>query len=141
MPRRTDKPTEQPIPSNPTKRANPTKRVPAFFFRTQRGNEPVRDWLRQDLTANERKAAGEDIKTVEYGWPIGMPTCRSLGDGLHEVRTNLPGRIARVLFYVDADQRMVLLHGFIKKSQKTPEADLTIARARKAEHEEDVDNA
>lgn len=83
MPRRTAKPTEQPAPSNPT------KRVPAFFFRTQRGNEPVRDWLRQHLTADERKAVGEDIKTVEYGWPIGMPTCRPRGDGLHEVRTNL----------------------------------------------------
>src|SRR5208282_1370612 len=135
MPRRTGKPTEEPAPSRPT------KRVPAFFFRTKLANEPVRDWLKKDLATGERKAVGEDIKTVEYGWPMGMPTRRSFGDGLHEVRTHPPGRIARVLFYVDADRRLVLLHGFIKKSRKTPDADLAIARARKAEHEEGVDNA
>jgi hypothetical protein len=63
-----------------------------------------------------------------------MPTCRLIGGGLHEVRTGLPGQIARVLFYVDAGQRMVLLPGFIKKSQKTPDADLGIARERMARH-------
>src|SRR5580704_13642490 len=103
MSHRPGKPTEYPASFKPT------KRIPAYFFRTKRENEPVRDWLKGDLTADERKAVGEDIKTVEYGWPVGMPTCRSFGDGLHEVRTNLPGRIARVLFYVDAEQRMVLL--------------------------------
>jgi phage-related protein len=111
------------------------KRIPAFFFQTEQGNEPVRKWLKDDLTPDERKLVGEDVKTVEYGWPVGMPTCRPLGDGLHEVRTNLPNGIARVLFYVDAHQRMVLLHGFVKKSQKTPNADMKRARDRKAEHE------
>ena len=71
-----------------------------------------------------------DLKTVEFGWPIGMPTCRAMGGGLFEVRTNLPGRIARVLFCVDRG-RMFLLHGFIKKSQKTPKADLDLALRRK----------
>jgi phage-related protein len=65
-----------------------------------------------------------------------MPTCRPIGGGLHEVRTGLPGQIARALFYVDAGQQMVLLHGFIKKSQKTPDADLGIARERMARHKE-----
>jgi len=125
MPRRPVKPAEHPVASKPS------KRVPAFFFLTQRRNEPVRDRLKRDLRENERKAVGPDIRTVEYGWPIGMPTCRSMGNGLHEVRTNLPGRIARVLFYVDANQRMVLLHGSIKKSQKTPNADLMIAPAER----------
>lgn len=111
------------------------KKIPAFFFRTQKGNEPVRDWLKEALTSHERKLVGEDIKTVEYGWPIGMPTCRPLGDGLIEVRTNLSSRIARVLFYVDEDERMVLLHGFVKKSQQTTSTDMNLARARKAEHE------
>ncbi|MGH6857315.1 MAG: type II toxin-antitoxin system RelE/ParE family toxin [Methylocella sp.] len=120
--------------------SKPTKRIPAFFFSTGQGNEPVRDWLKDSLTRSERKLVGEDIKTVEYGWPIGMPLCDCLGEGLHEVRTSLPGRIARVLFYVDARQRMVLLHGFIKKSRETSKSDKQIARARKAEHEKGLDN-
>lgn len=74
--------------------------------------------------------------TVEYGWPVGMPTCGHLEDGLCEVRTNLPqNRIARVLFYIDKLGRMVLLHGFIKKTRRTPTEDLKLARARKKKHE------
>lgn len=65
----------------------------------------------------------------EQGWPIGMPVCRPLGQGLHEVRTTLDNRIARVLFGIAGDE-MVLLHGFIKKSQKTPKAELELARNR-----------
>src|SRR5271165_5633260 len=118
--------------------SKPNKRIAAFFFRTGQGNEPVRDWLKEDLTPDERKLGGEDVKTVEYGWPIGMPTCRPLGDGLNEVRTNLPSRIARVLFYVDARQRMVLLHGFVKKSQQISAADLKLAQTRRAEHERGI---
>jgi len=111
------------------------KRVPAFFFQTASGNEPVRDWLKS-MAPGDRRAIGEDIRTVEYGWPIGMPTCRSLGEGLHEVRTDLGGnRIARVLFYIDARQRMILLHGFVKKTRATPESDLRLARQNKGKHE------
>jgi phage-related protein len=92
----------------------------------------VRDWLR-DLPAEDRRAIGADIATVEHGWPIGMPTCKSLGDGLWEVRTNLSRRrIARVIF-VMMDGQMALLHGFLKTTQKTPKADLDLARARKRE--------
>jgi phage-related protein len=83
----------------------------------------------------DRKAIGEDIKDVEFSWPIGMPLCRSLGGGLWEVRSDLRlGRIARVLFCV-RDSRMVLLHGFIKKSQKTPatERDVGIRRMKALE--------
>jgi phage-related protein len=112
----------------------PGKKVPAFFYQSQGGNEPVRMWLKDKLAPAERKLVGEDIKTVEYGWPIGMPTCRSLGEGLHEVRTDLPDGIARVLFYVDKFERMVLLHEFKKKTQKTPDADLKTARSRQAQH-------
>jgi phage-related protein len=113
------------------------KKVSAAFFQTEKGNEPVRDWL-LELTQAERKMVGEDIKTVEFGWPIGMPTCRSLGGGLHEVRTSLPDRIARVLFYVDERQRMVLLHGFIKKTRETPDSDKALALTRKAAHEKEL---
>jgi phage-related protein len=104
------------------------KRITATFFATEGGAEPVRDWLKS-LSREEQKRIGDDIRTVEFGWPIGMPVCRALGKGLYEVRTNLKNRIARVFFTIDGDE-MVLLHGFIKKSQATPDAELTLARAR-----------
>ncbi len=81
------------------------KRIPAIFFRTQAGGEPVRDWLKA-LSPDDRKRIGEDIKTVEFGWPIGMPVCRPFGGGIYEVRTLLSqNRIARVLFYIDRRAR------------------------------------
>jgi phage-related protein len=120
-------------PSN--KRKNVGKRVPAIFFRTEAGGEPVRAWLK-DLSPDDRKHIGEDVKTVEFGWPIGMPVCRPLGGGVYEVRSTLAqNRIARVLFYIDKKSRMVLLHGFIKKTQKTPREDLDLARSNKSKHE------
>jgi len=95
----------------------------------------VREWLR-GLSPGDRKRVGEDIKTVEFGWPIGMPVCRPLGEGVYEVRSSLAqNRIARVLFYIDKKGRMVLLHGFIKKTQKTPDEDLELARANKKKHQ------
>lgn len=110
------------------------KRVPANFYRTEAGNEPVRLWLKS-LATEDRRLIGEDIKKVEFGWPLGMPTCRPMGDGLHEVRTALPGnRIARVLFYIDKNQRMILLHAFLKKTSATPMADLELARTNKQKH-------
>jgi phage-related protein len=112
------------------------KRVPAIFFRTEAGGEPVRDWLKGLPSPEDRKRIGEDIKTVEFGWPIGMPVCKPLGDGIHEVRTSLvQNRIARVLFYIDKKGRMVLLHGFIKKTQKTPDPDFELARSNKSRHQ------
>jgi phage-related protein len=92
--------------------------------------EPVREWL-QKLDAADRKVLGEDIKDVEFSWPIGMPLVRSLGDGLWEVRSNLSGgRIARVIFTVEHGA-MVLLHAFIKKTQATPRQDIDLALRRK----------
>lgn len=111
------------------------KRIPAIFFRTEAGGEPVRDWLKH-LPSEDRKAIGSDVMTVEFGWPVGMPVCRSLGKGLYEVRTDLTGnRISRVLFYIDKKTRMVLLHGFIKKTTKTPDDDLKLAATNKSKHE------
>ena len=106
------------------------KRLPAAFYQSFSGREPVREWLKA-LEDEDRKVIGEDIKDVEFSWLIGMPLCRSLGKSLWEVRSDLAGgRIARVIFCV-ASGRMVLLHGFIKKTQKTPEADLELALKRK----------
>lgn len=110
------------------------KKVPAVFFRTAGGREPVREWLR-GLPLMDRKAIGDDIRAVEFGWPLGMPLVRSLGDGLHEVRTRLPSRrIARVIFFVGDRGALVLLHGFIKKTQKLPLADLSLAKANRARY-------
>jgi phage-related protein len=115
------------------------KRVPAIFFQTEAGSEPVRDWLKSLPLPEDRKRIGEDIKTVEFGWPLGMPVCRALGRGLYEVRSNLAGnRVARVLFYIDKKSRMVLLHGFIKKTPKTPDEDLELARRNKSKHERGI---
>jgi phage-related protein len=112
------------------------KRVPAIFFRTEAGREPVREWLKGLLSAEDRKRIGEEIKTVEFGWPIGTPVCRPVGDGMYEVRASLTqNRIARVLFYIDKKGRMVLLHGFSKKTQKTPDQDLELARSNKGRHQ------
>src|SRR5215469_3897843 len=114
---------------------NQGKRVPAIFYRTEAGGEPVREWLK-GLLPEDRKRVGEDIKTVEFGWPVGMPVCRPLGEGIYEVRTSLgQNRIARVLFYIDRRGRMVLLHGFIKKTQKTPREDLALAKSNKTKHQ------
>lgn len=107
------------------------KRIPARFYKTVGGTEPVREWLKH-LKTLERKIVGTDIKTVEYGWSIGMPTCRPMGKGLYEVRSNLPdGKIARVLFCIYGEE-MILLHGFIKQAKKTPKQDLDLAIKRKS---------
>ncbi|NWG32158.1 MAG: type II toxin-antitoxin system RelE/ParE family toxin [Rhodocyclaceae bacterium] len=98
------------------------------FFRTDAGTEPVREWLK-DLPAIDRKTIGEDIKTVQFGWPLGMPLVDHLGGDIWEVRIRLGNRIARVLFAVEG-QVMVLLHGFIKKQQKTPGPELELAKDR-----------
>lgn len=109
-----------------------TKKITARFYSSPAGNEPVRDWIK-GLDKDDRTRIGKDILTVERGWPIGMPTCRPLRDGINEVRTDLEGkRIARILFYVEK-AFMYLLHGFIKKSQKTPQQDIDLAISRKGE--------
>ncbi len=96
--------------------------------------EVVRDWLRQ-LDEADRNIIGQDLMRVQFRWPVGMPLCRPLGGGLWEVRSDLAGgRIARVLFCF-AEGRILALHGFIKKTQKTPQGDLELARKRKREFE------
>ena len=108
------------------------KRLPAAFYALPSGREPVRDWLKS-LDREDRRVIGEDIKDVEFSWPIGMPLCRPFGSGLWEVRSNLSkGRIARVLFCA-AGGRMVLLHAFMKKTQRTPDAALALATKRMKE--------
>ena len=101
------------------------------FYMTPGGHEPVREWLRS-LQKNEKKKIGEDVKTVQFGWPIGMPVVEKLDRDLWEVRTKLRNKISRVIVTVYENQ-IVLLHGFIKKTQKTPQHEILIARKRMKE--------
>ena len=96
------------------------------FYRSETGNQPVRDWL-FDLSPEDRKLIGEDIKTAQFGWPQGMPLIEKIEPGIWEVRSHIRHGIARTLFTVE-DDLMVLLHGFIKKSTKIPVEDMRVAR-------------
>jgi phage-related protein len=105
--------------------------VPRFqvhFYKTAAGNEPVREWL-LSLSQDEKKTIGEDIKTVQFGWPIGMPVSRKVAKDLWEIRSSMQNKIARVLFTVEGS-KIILLHGLIKKTQKLPSKDLEIAKRR-----------
>ena len=105
------------------------KKVQARFYVAATGRKPVRDWLLA-LPREDRRTIGLDIQVVEFGWPIGMPHCRSLGRGLWEVRSNISdSRIARVIFCF-AGSEIILLHGFVKKSQKTPDNEVALAVQR-----------
>lgn len=106
------------------------KKITVLFYENSNGKKPVKEWL-YSLDRNDRKTVGEDIKTVEYGFPIGLPVCRKLESKLYEVRSNISdGKIARVIFTVVSGY-MILLHGFIKKTQKTPKSDIDLAKKRK----------
>jgi phage-related protein len=105
------------------------KIITVKFFKSESGKEPVREWL-LTFSKEDKRIIGTDIKTVEFGWPLGMPICKPLGDRLYEVRSHLSSnKIARVLFTLQ-DNEMILLHAFIKKTQKTPDNELELARKR-----------
>ena len=112
------------------------QKIPLVFYRTAGSNpsEPVREWLKS-LDLDDRRAVGTDLGRVQFQWPVGMPLCRPLGQGLWEVRSTLPSRrIARVLF-CHFEGELWALHAFIKKTPKTPPADLALARQRMKEIE------
>ncbi|TMQ07385.1 MAG: type II toxin-antitoxin system RelE/ParE family toxin [Deltaproteobacteria bacterium] len=103
----------------------------ARFYVTDGGNEPVRDWFKA-LNKADRVAMGKAVQRVQIGWPVGRPLCASLGDGLYEVREDLSdNRTGRVLFCFSGKSEILLLHAFIKKTQKTPPAEIALARKRK----------
>lgn len=119
----------------------PLKTQQAAFYVSTTGRRPVREWL-LELSPADRKTIGEDIATLEFCWPVGMPKCRSISGvkGLYEIRSNISaGRIARV-FFVLIGSKMVLLHGFVKKTQATPEKELSLAKARMKEVRSHEDN-
>ncbi len=111
---------------------NRAKKLQARFYALPSGRKPVRDWI-LGLGKDDRVIVGKDIQKVEFGWPIGLPSCRPVGSGLYETRSNISdGRIARVMFCIVKNE-MVLLHGFVKKSQKAPANDVELARRRQKE--------
>lgn len=115
--------------------AGEPKKIPLIFFRTAARNEPVREWLKE-LPEVERQAIGKDLLRAQWRWPVGMPLCRALRDGLWEIRTDLSTkRTARVLICLYREH-LVALHGFIKKTRTTPNEDLALARKRKKELEQ-----
>lgn len=114
---------------------NILQKLEVRFYSTQNGTEPVREWLR-NLNREDKRVIGEDIKTVQFGWPLGMPLVGNMGDGLWEVRSKLHGgRITRIFFFM-VDDIMILVHGFFKKTQQTPKKELDLAKKRKNEFEQ-----
>jgi phage-related protein len=111
---------------------NHAPEIPVCFYRNETGTEPVLDWLRR-LERKDRRTIGLDLMRVQFGWPIGMPLVRSLKNGLWEVRSTLTSnRIARVILCFHQGN-LIVLHGFIKKTRKTPLEDLELARRRMKE--------
>lgn len=110
-------------------------KIPLVFYRTATSNEPVREWLKT-MDRADRLKIGADLQRVQYRWPVGMPLCRALGDGLWEVRTSLPSKTISRVFVCFHDGMLYALHGFIKKTQKTPDDELEIARKREREVED-----
>jgi phage-related protein len=102
--------------------------IPVQFFRLDSGREPVREWLKE-MPSKDRKTIGEDVKTLQFGWPVGMPLSRKMVDGIWELRSSISFGIARTFFTI-FDGKIVLLHGFVKKSQKTPTKELAITKRR-----------
>lgn len=102
--------------------------ISVVFFRLDSGREPVRDWLKA-MTPKSRKTIGEDIMTLQFGWPVGMPLARKMADDLWELRSSIPSGIARTFFTI-YESNIVLLHGFVKKSRKTPGNELSTAKRR-----------
>ncbi|MCW1839772.1 type II toxin-antitoxin system RelE/ParE family toxin [Prosthecomicrobium hirschii] len=110
------------------------EKLEVVFFKTEAGNEPVLEWLRS-LDLDDRRIIGADLRTVQIGWPLGMPLCRKLGDGLYEVRSNLTDKkISRLVFF-QSGTTIVIVEGFIKKTQATPNEVLKLSKKRKSEYE------
>ena len=110
------------------------QKIPLIFYHTAAGSEPVREWLK-GLDEAERQGIGKDLLRAQWRWPVGMPLCRPMGNGLWEVRTDLPTkRTARVLLCLYREH-LVALHGFIKKTRATQDEDFATARKRQKELE------
>ena len=106
----------------------PIQKLPAVFFCTTSGREPVREWLKS-LSKIDTQIIGEDITYVQFKWPMGKPRVDYLRDSVWEIRSRIEKRIARVMFAV-VDSQMILLQGFVKKTQQTPNSEIELAITR-----------
>ena len=104
------------------------KSIDVYFYKEASGNEPVREWL-YELSHEDRKIIGRDIRIVQISWPVDNLLVKPLGDKIWEIRSRLDNRISRILFVFN-EGSIVLLHGFIKKTQKTPLQEIDLARKR-----------
>ena len=107
------------------------QKIQLVFYRSAAGREPVRDWLLA-LEAANRRAVGLDLMRVQFAWPVGMPLVRPLGDGLFEVRTALSNKTVARLLFCFHEGELFALHGFVKKTRRTPPEELNIARRRQS---------
>lgn len=103
--------------------------IPMTFWRAASGREPVRDWLRE-MDKRDRQTIGDNLRTLQYGWPLGMPLVRKLADHIWELRSSLPTRREARLLFTANEEQIIVLSGFIKKAQKTPAAEIELARRR-----------
>ncbi len=108
--------------------------IPISFWKTILGKEPVREFL-HDLPFEDKKVIGRDVSRLQFGWPIGMPLVRKLQNPIWELRSSLPSKRELRILFVAGNNRLVLLHVFIKKSQNTPPANLHLALQRAKELE------
>jgi phage-related protein len=109
--------------------AESLKPISVAFWRSATGREPVREWL-NELSREDKRTIGRDIAKVQYGWPIGLPLCRPLSGGLWEIRSSLPSKREARIFFGFHQGVLIAVHAMIKKTQKTPAADLALARQR-----------
>jgi phage-related protein len=108
------------------------KRLQSKFFVSHTGKMPVREWILA-LDKQDKITVGQDMQRIEFEWPVNMPYCRPLGSGLWEIRSSISGsRITRIIFCI-FEENAVMLHSFIKKTQKTPQSDLNLAKSRMKE--------
>jgi phage-related protein len=105
------------------------KPIPLVFWRSASGREPVREWLNAQ-SREDKRTIGRDIAKAQFGWPMGLPLCRSLGAGLWEVRSSLPSKREARVFIGFHDEMLVVLHAVIKKSRKAAPKELALARER-----------
>lgn len=111
------------------------KKINAQFFRSEQGTEPVRKVLRE-LGRPIKTQVGDDIRFVELNWRVDKPYVDRLRGGrgkleksVYEVRHTVEGKEYRTLFFV-YEARMVLVHFFQKKTQKTPLQEIEVAWQR-----------
>jgi len=103
----------------------------AVFFETENGKQPVREFI-LECTREDRKEIGSDIFTVQKSFPLGLPLVEKIDTDLWEVRSNISDGICRIFFTI-YQETMVLLHGFVKKTQKIPSKEIKTAKGRLAE--------